>query len=97
MSLHPIFSPSFPSSTLSSSSSLSSSFSLSSVPLPSHHPTPLQANIRAQQRASFKQITEKPQKKEEREEATTMYFDSRVTVPSSQRGKKVFKFNDPGK
>ena len=42
------------------------------------------------------QITEKPQKKEEREEEKTVYFDDRVGLPATQRGKKQFRFNDPG-
>ncbi len=56
-----------------------------------------QANIRAQQRTTFRQITEKKTsvKKVERVEGTA-YNDGRVKVGVAARGKKQLKFNEPG-
>ena len=58
----------------------------------------LQANIRAQQRASFKKITEQVKKKQPLEKMVedSVYFDPRVKHESTQRNKKGFKFNEPG-
>ena len=57
--------------------------------------TYIQVNIRAQQRAKFRQITEKKQSNEETEEETA-FFDPRVTLTSAQRSKRQFKFNEAG-
>lgn len=56
----------------------------------------LKANIRAQQRASFKQITQGAGPREESEEAGS-FFDSRVAAAPTQRARKLFRFNEPGK
>ena len=60
--------------------------------------SPPQANIRAQQRASFKKITEQVKKKKplEKKEEDSLYFDPRVKQQIDQKGRKVFKFNEPG-
>ncbi|KAL5469415.1 hypothetical protein EMCRGX_G030668 [Ephydatia muelleri] len=64
------------------------------IQLSMRQPT-LKANIRAQQRQSFKQITsEKPK---EEQTAQSVYFDPRVTSLGNQRSKKAFTFNEPGK
>lgn len=59
----------------------------------------IKANIRAQQRASFKKITEQVKKKQPLEKMVedSVYFDPRVKHESTQRNKKGFKFNEPGK
>ena len=59
---------------------------------------PSQANIRAQQRASFKKITEQVKRKQPLEKMSeeSMYFDPRVKQEMTSRNRKVFKFNEPG-
>ena len=56
----------------------------------------VQVNIRAQQRAKFRQITEKKQSTKEESEEQTAFFDPRVTLTSAQRSKRQFKFNEAG-
>ena len=56
----------------------------------------LQANLRAQQRAQFKQINKEQQKKEERVDRNP-YFDQRVSLQIAGRGRRQFKFNEPGR
>ena len=53
-------------------------------------------NIRAQQRAKFRQITEKKQSTKEDSEEQTAFFDPRVTLTNAQRSKRQFKFNEAG-
>ena len=56
----------------------------------------MQVNIRAQQRAKFRQITEKKQTTKEETEEQTAFFDPRVTLTNAQRSKRQFKFNEAG-
>ena len=56
----------------------------------------MQANIRARQKHKFQKITQQSQKKDEEIERNP-YFDNRVTQMTAGRGRKQFKFNEPGK
>lgn len=67
----------------------------SDIPTATRAPT-LMANVRAQQKAQVKQISREQPKREERPERNP-YFDQRVTPQVGGRGRKQFKFNDPGK
>ncbi|CAI8057146.1 U4/U6 small nuclear ribonucleoprotein Prp3, partial [Geodia barretti] len=58
----------------------------------------IKANIRAQQRASFKRITEQVKRKKPLEKAEeSVYFDPRVKQEMTARSRRTFKFNEPGK
>ena len=57
-----------------------------------------QVNLRAKQRATFKQASEKKSEaREEKQAVGSSYHDSRMTVLTSQRSRKQFKFNEPGR
>ena len=57
----------------------------------------VQVNIRAKQRATFKQVTEKKTPVQvAKQPVGGVYHDARMTQPTSQRGRKQFKFNEPG-
>jgi hypothetical protein len=57
----------------------------------------IKANIRAQQRASFKRITEQVKRKKPLEKAEdSVYFDPRVNQEMTARSRRTFKFNEPG-
>ncbi len=57
----------------------------------------LQVNLRAKQRASFKQATErKPESKVERDATSSHYHDPRISSLGSQRSRRQFKFIEPG-
>ncbi|XP_065430142.1 U4/U6 small nuclear ribonucleoprotein Prp3 isoform X3 [Chrysemys picta bellii] len=59
-----------------------------------HRMPTLKANIRAVKREQFKQqLKEKPSEDME----SNTYFDPRVSIASSQRQKRTFKFHDKGK
>jgi U4/U6 small nuclear ribonucleoprotein PRP3 len=66
----------------------------SDIPKNTRAPT-LMANLRAQQRAQFKQINKETQKKDEKIDKNP-YFDQRVSLQIAGRGKRQFKFNEPG-
>ena len=54
-------------------------------------------NIRAKQRASFKQVSEKKTPvREDRQAVRSVFHDARMAQPVVQRGRKQFKFNEPG-
>ena len=56
-----------------------------------------QVNIRAKQRASFKQVSEKKTPvREDKQAMGSVYHDSRMTPAVAQRSRKQFKFNEPG-
>jgi len=55
-------------------------------------------NLRAKQRASFKQATEKKTEiREEKEAGSSQYHDPRISIQGAQRSRKQFKFIEPGK
>lgn len=57
----------------------------------------MQVNIRAKQRASFKQVSEKKTPvREDKQALGSVYHDSRMAQISAQRSRKQFKFNEPG-
>ncbi|XP_065884672.1 U4/U6 small nuclear ribonucleoprotein Prp3-like [Dysidea avara] len=67
------------------------------IQLSQRQPT-LKANIRAQKRAQFKQIVQ--EKPKEKVEASSPFYDHRMGASAPlapQRGKKMFKFHEPGK
>lgn len=67
------------------------------IQLSQRQPT-LKANIRAQKRAQFKQIVQ--EKPKEKVVGESPYFDHRMGTSAAlapQRGKKMFKFHEPGK
>lgn len=67
------------------------------IQLSQRQPT-LKANIRAQKRAQFKQIVQ--EKPKEKVIGESPYFDHRMGTSAAlapQRGKKIFKFHEPGK
>ena len=54
----------------------------------------IQANVRAQQKQQMKQII-REQNKEESVDRNP-YFDQRVSLQIAGRGRRQFKFNEPG-
>ncbi len=68
------------------------------LPPPPHTHTAhtTQANIRAQQRATFRQITEKKTSVKEVERVEGAFVDGRVRQGVAGRTKKQLAFNEPG-
>lgn len=67
-------------------------------PMLSFTPPSQKVNIRAKQRASFKQVSEKKTPvREEKQSLGSVYHDPRMAPVSAQRSRKQFKFNEPGK
>ncbi len=57
----------------------------------------MQVNLRAKQRITFKQVSEKKNEtREEKEAVVSSYHDSRIAVQGIQRNRRHFKFNEPG-